>query len=60
MSTNIEIIGVKEIKKLYGFNTDETYKLLSRKGCPVLPREVGAPYRIIKDEFEAWLRSRRV
>lgn len=60
MTTDIEIIGIKDIVELYGLNKDETYKLLRVKGCPVLPREPHAPYRIIKDEFESWLRSRRV
>lgn len=60
MTTDIEILGVKEIQKLYKFNKDEVYKLLNIKGCPVLPREGHAPYRVIKDEFEKWLRSRRV
>lgn len=60
MSTDIVIIGVKDIISLYGFSSKETYKLLSTKGCPVLPREAGAPYRLIKDEFEKWLRGRRV
>ena len=59
MTTNIELIGIKELIKLYGFGKKEAYKLVTVKGCPVLPREPGAPYRLIKDEFESWLRSRR-
>lgn len=35
-------------------------KLLATKGCPVLPREKHSPYRIIEDEFDKWLRSRKV
>lgn len=60
MTTNIEIITVPDIMELYGFKRDEVYKLLKVKGCPVLPRSETAPYRLIKDEFERWLRSRRV
>lgn len=60
MTTDIVVIGIKDIMSLYGFNSKETYKLVNTKGCPVLPREPGAPYKLIKDEFEAWLRSRRV
>ena len=60
MSTDIEILSLKEIMYLYGFTRKEATKLINTKGCPVLPRESGAPYRIIKDEFERWLRSRRV
>lgn len=60
MTTDIEIITVPDIMELYGFKRDEVYKLLKVKGCPVLPRSETAPYRLIKDEFERWLRSRRV
>lgn len=60
MTTDIVIIGIKDIIELYGLNETEVYKLVQTKGCPVLPRKRGGPYRIIKDEFETWLRSRRV
>ena len=59
MKTSIEVIGIKEVIDLYGFSRKEATRLLNTKGCPVLPRESGMPYRIIKDEFETWLRSRR-
>jgi hypothetical protein len=60
MSTDIEIISLSKIMDLYGFSRKEATKLVRTKGCPVLPRVDGAPYRVIKDEFESWLRSRRV
>ena len=60
MTTNIEIITVPDIMELYGFKRDEVYKLLKVKGCPLPPRSETAPYRLITDEFERWLRSRRV
>ena len=59
MNTTIEIIGMNEILELYGFSRKEAARLLNTKGCPVLPRRSGQPYRIVKDEFELWLRSRR-
>lgn len=59
MNTTIEIIGMNEILELYGFSRKEATRLLNTKGCPVLPRTSGMPYRIVKDEFEQWLRSRR-
>ena len=59
MRTSIEIIGIKEVLELYGFSRKEATRLLNTKGCPVLPRESGQPYRIVKDEFENWLRTRR-
>jgi predicted DNA-binding transcriptional regulator AlpA len=59
MKTSIEIIGIKEVTELYGFSRKEATRLLNTKGCPVLPRESGMPYRVVKDEFETWLRTRR-
>lgn len=59
MKTTIEIIGMNEILLLYGFSRKEATRLLNIRGCPVLPRESGQPYRIVRDEFEQWLRSRR-
>ena len=60
MNTDIVILSLKELMAIYGFSRKEATKLINTRGCPVLPRESGAPYRIIKDEFETWLRSRRV
>lgn len=59
MSTDIVIITLSDIMELYGFTRKEATKLVNIAGCPVLPRVDGAPYRLIKDEFEKWLRSRR-
>lgn len=59
MNTSIEIIGIRDVIELYGFSRKEATRLLNTRGCPVLPRESGQPYRIVKDEFEMWLRSRR-
>lgn len=58
MSTDIEIITLNDIMQLYGFARKEATRLVNTKGCPVLPRVDGAPYRVIKDEFERWLRTR--
>lgn len=60
MTTNIVIIGIKDVTELYGFSRKEATRLLNTRGCPLLPRESGQPYRIVKDEFENWLRTRRV
>ncbi len=59
MQTDIEIIGIKEVIELYGFSRKEATRLLNTKGCPVLPRSSGQPYRIVKGEFEQWLRIQR-
>ena len=59
MHTTIEIIGIVDVMELYGFSRKEATRLLNTKGCPVLPRETGQPYRIVKEEFEQWLRTRR-
>lgn len=60
MQTTIVILGMDDVMKLYGFSRKEATRLLNTRGCPVLPRESGQPYRIIQEEFEQWLRSRRV
>lgn len=57
MKTDIEIITAKDIIEIYGFPWNYTYKLLQTKGCPILPRKRNQPYRLIKDEFEKWLRK---
>ena len=59
MHTTIVILGMNEILKLYGFSRKEATKLLNTKGCPVLPRESGEPYRVIQEEWEKWLRTRK-
>lgn len=59
MHTDIVILSLKETMAIYGFTRKEVTKLFNTRGCPVLPRESGAPYRVIKDEFEQWLRTRR-
>ena len=60
MDTDIEILTLNDIMRLYGFARKEATRLVRMKGCPVLPRVEGAPYKVVKDEFEQWLRTRRV
>ena len=59
MDTDIVILSLKEIMDIYGLARKEATRLVRTKGCPLLPRVEGAPYRVIKDEFEQWLRTRR-
>lgn len=59
MKTTIQIIGLRDIMGLYGFSRKEATRLLNTRGCPVLPRESGMPYRVIQEEFELWLRTRK-
>lgn len=58
MSTDIVIITLQDIMNLYGFTRKQATKLVNTKGCPLIPRCDGAPYRVIQDEFERWLRNR--
>lgn len=60
MKTTIKIIGLRDVMDLYGFSRKQATRLLNTKGCPVLPRRDGDNYRLIQDEFEQWLRSRKV
>ena len=59
MGTTIEILTMKDIMELYGFSRKEATRLIRTIGCTLLPRHSGSPYKIIKDEFETWLRTRR-
>lgn len=59
MHTTIIILGMGEIMDLYGFSRKEATRLLNTRGCPVLPRESGQPYRVVQEEFETWLRTRK-
>ena len=59
MCTDIIILGLGDIMGLYGFSRKEATRLLNTKGCPVLPRESGQPYRVVQEEFERWLRTRK-
>ena len=59
METDIVIIGMTDILDLYHLTRKQATRLLNTKGCPLLPRRTGEPYRVIQDEFEMWLRSRR-
>lgn len=58
-ATDLVILGVEDIMKIYNMGRDETYFYLNKKGCPVLPRKRHAPYKVIKAEFEKWLCSQR-
>ena len=58
MYTDIVVIGLKDVIELYGFSRKEATRLLNTRGCPVLPRESGQPYRVVQEEFERWLRTR--
>lgn len=60
METSITIISLKDVMNLYGLSRKQATRLLNTKGCPVLPRRDGDNYRIVKEEFELWLRSRTV
>ena len=59
METKLRIIGMHDICEMYNLTRKEATKLLNTKGCPLLPRVFGAPYKTVQDEFENWLRQRR-
>ncbi len=55
----MKILSMEEAIKKYGLSREYLTRLCNTKGAPVLPRVKGAPYRIIAEEFEEWLKSRR-
>lgn len=59
LTTDVVILTPEKIMKLYDMGRDETYFYLRQKGCPVLPRKRNGPYKVIKEEFESWLKSQK-
>ena len=59
LDTDIVILNFKQICQLYNLKHDEATFYLNQKDCPVLPRKKNAPYKVVKDEFEKWLKSQK-
>lgn len=53
------LTGVKEISEYFGLTKKETTRYLNIAGFPVLPRGKNETYRVIADEVEHWLRTRK-
>ena len=53
------LTGVKEISDYFGLNKKEVTRYLNTPGFPVLPRGKNMTYRVIADEVERWLRTRK-
>ena len=58
-ATDIVILNTNDIQKIYGLTRDETYAILNSKGCPRIKGGKNKHYKVIKDEFEKFLRARR-
>ena len=58
-STDIVILNTNQIQKIYGLTRDEVYAILNSKGCPRIKGGKNKHYKVIKDEFEKFLRARR-
>lgn len=54
-----DIITFSEILEIYGLGRRAATKLLNTKGCPVLPRKKKQAYRVVRSEFENWLKSQK-
>ncbi|GEM_PF-3091782 len=54
----LEIIGMEEIMKDYNLSRKIATRYLNTKGCPVLPRVKNAPYQVVREKFEEWLKNR--
>lgn len=53
------LTGVKEISEHFGLTKKEVTRYLNMSGFPVLPRGKNQTYRVIADEVEKWLRTRK-
>lgn len=58
-TTDIVILNTNDIQKIYGLTRDEVYAILNVRGCPRIKGGNNKHYRVIKDEFEKFLRARR-
>ncbi len=54
-----DIITLEDICEIYGFTRKQATQYLNTKGCPVLPRKKGQPYKVVKSEFDEWLKAQR-
>jgi len=57
--TDIVILTTTDIRNIYGLTRDEVYALLNSKGCPKIKGGKNKHYKVIKDEFEKYLRNRK-
>nr|DAP67697.1 MAG TPA: excisionase [Caudoviricetes sp.] len=55
---SVEELGEDPIRLLGEYHL-RARKWLNLRGCPVLPRGRGGRYRVLKDEFERWLKNSR-
>lgn len=55
----VVLTGVKEISDYFGIPKKQVTRLLNTNGFPVLPRGKNETYRVIADEVERWLRTRK-
>ena len=51
--------GVKEISEYFGIPKKTVASYLNMSGFPVLPRGKNQTYRVIAEEVERWLRTRK-
>lgn len=58
-ATDIVILNTTDIQKIYGLTRDEVYAILNSRGCPRIKGGNNKHYKVIKDEFEKFLRARR-
>lgn len=55
----MKILEIQDIVERYQVTYYQARKWLNSRGCPVLPRGRGGRYRVLKDEFERWLKNSR-
>lgn len=53
----MKILEIQDIVERYQVTYYQARKWLNLRGCPVLPRGRGGRYRVLKDEFERWLKN---
>jgi hypothetical protein len=51
----LEIITMDQIITDYKLTRRQATRYLNKKGCPLLPRGKGQPYKVIRHKWEEWL-----
>lgn len=51
----MELLTLEDIMQMLGISRRMATRILTMKGCPVLPRTKGGKYLVPRDSFIRWL-----
>ena len=53
----MKILTITDVMQELGVGRKTATEILSSKACPTLPRRKGQPYRVLKEDFDSYLKS---